>query len=200
MGLPARAEELGVLARQRPLVRGAEEVPAEDLRALVVEDRRLDGALQEVVGVAAEELVERVLARDVYGQAAAAPPGAPPHLPQRGDGPGERDDDGRVELADVDPELQRVGRDHRAQLAANEAALELAALLGGVAGAVGGDEPGELWIAVLLQIRDEQLVQNLDALARLHEADQARPVAHEPREQLGRLAERASGAGRDPRR
>ena len=109
-----------------------------------IEDRGLDGALQEVVGVTAEELVERVLARDVYGQAAATAPGAPPHLPQRGDGPGERDNDGRVELADVDPELERVGRDHRAQLAADEPALELAALLGGVAGAVGGDEPGEL--------------------------------------------------------
>ncbi len=33
-------------------------------------------------------------------------------------------------------------------------------------------------------------MEDLDALARLHEADQARPVAHEPREQLGRLPER----------
>ena len=180
-------------------MRGAEQVPAEDLGALVVEDRGLDGALQEVVGVAAEELVERVLARDVHGQAAAATPGAAPHLAQRGDGPGERDDDRGVELADVDPELQRVGRDHRAQLAADEAALELAALLGGVAGAVGGHELGELGIA-LLQIRDEQLVQDLDALARLHEADQPRAVAHEPREQLGGLGRAPSGAGRAPRR
>ena len=114
-------------------------MPAEDLRVLVVEDRRLDGALEEVVGVAAEELVERVLAGDVDGEAAAAPAGAAPHLAQRGDGAGERDDDRGVELADVDAELQRVGRDHRAQLAADQAALQLAALLGGVAGAVGGD-------------------------------------------------------------
>ena len=42
--------------------------------------------------------------------------GAPPHLAQRGDRAGERDDHGGVQLADVDAELQRVGRDHRAQL------------------------------------------------------------------------------------
>ena len=35
-------------------------------------------------------------------------------------------------------------------------------------------------------------MQDLDALARLHEADQARAVAHEPREQLGRLGERGA--------
>ena len=149
VGLPARAEELGVLARQRPLVRGAEQVGAEDLGVLVVEDRGLDGALEEVGGVAAEELVERVLARDVHREAPPAPPGAAPHLAQRGDGAGERDDDRGVELADVDPELERVGGDHRAQLAADEAPLELAALLGGVAGAVGGDEPRELGVVLL---------------------------------------------------
>ncbi len=189
MGLPARAEELGVLAGQRPLVRGAEEVAAEDLGVLVVEDRGLDGALQEIVGVAAEELVERVLARDVHRQPPPAPPRATPHLPQRGDGPGERDDDRGVELADVDPELERVGCDYRTQLAAHEAPLELAALLGGVAGAVGSDELGELRVGVF-EVGDEQLVEDLDALARLHEADQPRAVAHEPREQLGGLGER----------
>ena len=112
----------------------------------MVEDRCLDGPFQEVFGVAAEELVERVLAGDVDRQAPAAAAGAAPHLAQRGDGPGEGDDDGRVELADVDAELQRVGRDHRAQLPADEAALELAALLGGVAGAVGRHELRKLRI------------------------------------------------------
>ena len=151
VGLPARPEELGVVVRQRALVRGAEQVLAVDQRALVVEDRGLDGALQELVGVAAEELVERVLAGDVHGQPAPrrsiGAPGAAPHLAQRGDRAGERDDDRGVERADVDAELERVGRDHGAQLAAHQPALELAALLGGVAGAVGDDELGELGVA-----------------------------------------------------
>ncbi len=44
MRLPARAEELRVAARQRTLVRGAQQVRAVDQRALVVEDRRLHRA------------------------------------------------------------------------------------------------------------------------------------------------------------
>ncbi len=100
---------------------GAEQVRAVDLRALVIEDRRLDGARQEVLRVAAEELVERVLAGDVDREPAAAPAGPAPHLAQRGNGARERHDDAGVELADVDPQLERVGRDHGEQLAAASA-------------------------------------------------------------------------------
>ncbi len=75
------------------------------------------GRLEELLRVAREELVERVLAGDVDGQAAAAAAGASPHLAQAGDGAGEGDADRGVELADVDPELERVGRDDAEQLA-----------------------------------------------------------------------------------
>ncbi len=79
------------------------------------------GPAQELVGMAAEELVERVLAGDVDGQPAAAAAGAAPHLPQAGDRAGERDADRGVELADVDPELERVGGDDAEQLAVDRA-------------------------------------------------------------------------------
>ena len=118
-----------------------------DLLVLVVEDRRLDRAVEELVGVAAEELVERVLARDVDRQPAAAAPGAAPHLAQRGDRAGERHADRGVERADVDAELERVGGDDAEQLALDEPALELAPLLRRVAGAVGRDPLGELGAA-----------------------------------------------------
>ena len=118
-----------------------------DLLVLVVEDRGLDRAVEELVGVAAEELVERVLARDVDGEPAAAAPGAAPHLAQRGDGAGERHADRRVERADVDAELERVGRHDGEQLARDERRLELAPLLRRVAGAVGRDAVGELAVA-----------------------------------------------------
>ncbi len=110
-------EDLVVLVGERQLVGGGDQVAGGDLLAFVVEDRRLDRAVDELVGVAAEELVEGVLAGDVDGEAAAAAPGPPPHLAQAGDGAGEGDADRRVELADVDAELERVGRDHRQQLA-----------------------------------------------------------------------------------
>ena len=191
-----RAEKLGVVVGERPLVSGAEQVLAKDQRALVVEDRGLHGSLQELFGVAAEELVQRVLAGDVHGQAAPAPldrraPGATPHLPQRGDGAGKRDDDGGVERADVDAQLERVSRDDGAQLTAHQTALELAPLLGGVAGAVGDDELGQLGVGLGEVVFDEAAEQ-LDGLARLDEADRACVLAHEAREQLGGLAERGA--------
>ncbi len=111
-------------------MRGAQQVGEVDRLVLVVEDRRLDGPVEELVGVAAEELVQRVLARDVDRQPAAAAARPAPHLAQRRDRAGERDDDRRVQRPDVDAQLQGVGRDHREQLAAHQATLQLAALLG----------------------------------------------------------------------
>ena len=78
-----QAEVLGVGGLERALVRRAQQVLGVDLLVLVVEDRVLDRAVEELVGVAAEELVERVLARDVDGEPAAAAAGAAPLLSQR---------------------------------------------------------------------------------------------------------------------
>ena len=123
---------------------GAQQVLGADLGAVGVDDRRLDRTAQELLRVAGEELVERVLAGDVDGEAAAAAAGATPHLAQARDGAGEGDADRGVELADVDPELERVGRDHAQQLAGDESMFDLMALLGGVAASVGGDPLGQL--------------------------------------------------------
>ena len=82
------------------------------ISALGIEDRRLDRPPQEIVGMAAEELIQGILARDVDRQAAARRP-ARPHIWRSCHGPGKRDADRGVEPADVDPELQRVGRDDR---------------------------------------------------------------------------------------
>src|SRR5204863_207344 len=77
--------------RERQLVCRRREVLEVDLLRLVVEDRALHGAVEELVGVAAEELVERVVARDVHGEAGLAAPGPAPHLPKRSDRARERD-------------------------------------------------------------------------------------------------------------
>ena len=141
---PALAEHLRVGIGERQLVGGGEQVRELDPLVLVVEDRRLHRPLEELLRVAAEELVERVLAGDVERQPLAAPPGPAPHLAQARDRAGEGDADRRVELADVDPELERVGGDHREQLARRQARLDLPALLRRVAGPVGGDPLREL--------------------------------------------------------
>ena len=124
-------------------VRGAQQVRGVELLVLVVEDRGLDRPLQELVGMAAEELVERVLARDVDREPAAAPPGAAPHLAQRRDGPRERHADRGIQRPDVDPQLQRIGRHDAEQLAVHQPPLELAPLRRRVARPVRRDPLGQ---------------------------------------------------------
>ena len=107
--------------------------------SFVVEDRGLDRAVEERIRMAAEELIQGVLAGHVHREAAPAAPRPAPHLAQRGDGPREGDEDRRVQRADVDPQLQRVRGHHAEQLALDQPPLELAPLLRRVAGAVGRD-------------------------------------------------------------
>ena len=83
-----RPEDLGVRRRERPLVRGREDVPVEDPRRYVVEESRLRVPLEERGRVVDEELVEPVLARDEQREPARAPAGAAPLLPERRTVPG----------------------------------------------------------------------------------------------------------------
>ena len=165
-------------------------MPAGDLLALVVEDRRLDRPADELVRVAAEELVERVLAGDVDGEAAAPAPRPPPHLAQAGDGAGEGDADRRVELADVDAELERVGGDDREQLAGGQPRLDLAPLLRRVAAAVGRDPRRQLRLAARLQRFAGEALDQLDPAPALEEADRPHAVGDQLGEQVGGLRER----------
>ena len=62
------AQRLPVAIVERRLERGREDVAVEDPRVGVVEDGRLDAALQERLGLPHEELVERVLARHEHAR------------------------------------------------------------------------------------------------------------------------------------
>ena len=121
--------------------------------------------------MAAEELVEAVDPGEVDGEAVAAAAGPAPHLPEAGDGSRKADADRRVELADVDPELERVGRDDRPQLAGAQPGLDLAALLGRVAGPVGGDRVGQVAATAVEQGVAAELVDQLGAAPAADEAD-----------------------------
>jgi hypothetical protein len=182
VGAPAGAQDRRVVIAQRRLVGRTQEVLGVDLGTLRIEDRRLDRPVEKFVGVPAEELVERVLAGDVDGEAAAPAAGPAPHLLEARDRPWERDADRRVERADVDPELERVGRDDAEQLAVRQAPFDLAALAGRVTGAVGRNPVGQLLVVEPL---DRVAQDQLDALARLHEADRPRAGADQLGEQLG---------------
>jgi hypothetical protein len=200
---PSRAQELGIRFRQGQLVGGREHVRRLDPVVLVVEDGALHRSLQELVGMAAEELVERVLARDVQREPLAAPPGPAPHLPQAGDRAGKSGADRRVEIADVDPQLERVGRDDREQVSRGEPGLDLAALLRRVARPVRRDPLGELRPAELLEPHPGEALDQLDPPPAAQEADRSHPLADQIGQQLRGLGQhRAPGhrPGVDDRR
>ena len=95
-----------------------------------------------------------------------AAPRAPPHLAQARHRAGEGHAQGGVEVADVDAELERVGRHHREQVALGEPQLDLAPLGRRVAGAVGGDPLREVAAAGLLETRPREALDQLDAAPR----------------------------------
>jgi hypothetical protein len=161
-----------------------------DLLGGVVEDRRLDRPLQELLGVAAKELVERVVAGDVDGEPAPlAAPGAAPLLAEARHRAGKGDRDGGIEVADVDAELERARGDHAEELSLGEPALDLAPLLRRIAGPVGSDAIGRGRSSVLLQAHAGELVDQLGGATAAGEADRARARGDQVGEELGRLAE-----------
>ena len=75
-----------------------------------VEDRLLDGLVEQRLGVCDEIGVERVVAGDQHGQRVAGAAARPPDLlPPGGSGAGEAGDDDRVESRHVDAELDVFG-------------------------------------------------------------------------------------------
>ena len=114
---------------QRPLVGRGLEVRSADVRVVEVDDRLLDAASQQAVGLAHEVLVERVLAGHQHGVAVPGPAGPPPALAQAGDRAGEAGDERDVEAADVDPQLERLRRHDGVELVREEAPLDVAPLL-----------------------------------------------------------------------
>ncbi len=169
--------------------RGAE-VAEPDLRALRVEHRGLDAAAKQGLGVAREEPVEPVGGGHVQREPLTAAAGSSPLLAQARDGAGEADRDRAVEQPDVDPELERVGRRHAEELARDEIALDRAALLGGVARAIGREPERQVGAPSRLERLAGDPEHDLDSTAAAHEADRAQAGSRERREQARRLGER----------
>ena len=181
------AERGGVRRLDRPLVGGGVDVGIEDPRVRVIEPRRLDLAPEQGLGLAHEELVERVLARDQHREPVTAAPGPSPLLAQRGDGAGEAHRDRAVQLADVDAELERVGCRDSEQLPVHQPAFDLATLRGRVAGPV-RRQPGS---GRRVDPVGGEAVDQLGRLAALREADRAQAARDEARHEQRRLRERA---------
>ena len=149
----AARRRLGVLRRQRQLVGGrrpgaARWISSDSWSRIAA----LHRAVEELVGVAAEELVERVVAGHVHREARCCGGPARPHIWRRlRDGARERHADRGVEVADVDAELERVGGHDGQQVALGQPPLDLAPLRRRVAGAVGRDPLGQVAAARVLE-------------------------------------------------
>ena len=162
-----------------------------DVRIVQVDHRLLDHAAQEPLGLAHEVLVECVLAGDEHGPAVSPPPRAAPPLPEAGDRTGEAGHEGDVEFADVDAELEGAGRDHGVELVLEEPALDVAALLRRVAGAVGLNAVGGPGVA-LVEAAADGAEDELRRLAGRREGDHARAGQHGLAGHVGRFCERAA--------
>mmetsp|Transcript_7234 Transcript_7234/g.30828 ORF Transcript_7234/g.30828 Transcript_7234/m.30828 type:complete len:464 (-) Transcript_7234:3308-4699(-) len=123
---------------ERQLVRRARDVRGENRRV-----RAIDGGafllrrLEQLFGMTHEVLVQRSVEGDVHAQRAfASPPGSASLLRQRGRRAGEAQVKGRVQNADINAQLQSVGRGHGAKRPVEQSALGSAAVAGGVSPAV----------------------------------------------------------------
>src|SRR6185503_15451989 len=119
-------------------------------------------------------------------EAVVAAPGPAPLLSEARDRAREPDRDGGVERADVDAELQRVRRGDAEQVALDQPALDLAALGGRVAGAIGGEAARRLAVDAL----GGEAVDELSSLPALDEADGSLLALDQVGHQAGSLAER----------
>ena len=192
--LVAERRAVGVVDRR--LERRSRDVAVEHARVRVVEDRRLDAAAEQRLGLAHEVLVERVLRGDEHREPVAAPARAAPLLAQARDRAREADGDRAVEQADVDAELERVGRRDAEQLALDEAPLDVASLLRRVAGAVRREPLRRLRVDAV----GRHAVDELGRLAALREADRAQVALHERWPAGARRRRARSRAGRARRR
>ena len=136
LGQRAKAGKIRLIERQ--LERRRPQVAGQHVRIIGIDDGMLGRLSEEIIGMAGKVLIDRIVAGQENGQAfvvaAACPPGL---LPGAGDRAGITGQQDHVERADVDTQLQGVGRGHTPQLAGEQLALDLASLAGQVAAAVG---------------------------------------------------------------
>src|SRR5581483_4112600 len=115
-----------------------------------------------------------------------APACAAPLLPEARDRARKADRDGAVEQADVDAELERIGRGHAEELSLDELPLDIAPLLRRVPGAVRREPYRRVGVDTLRR----HSVHELRCLPALREADRSQAALDERRIHAGRLTER----------
>ena len=172
----------------RQLENRALELVQQDVDVVRIDVARLRGGAEQILGMADDELVDRRRGGDQdrqrdFGRAARSAR----LLPAGGDGAGEPGHHRRVQPADVDAQLQRVGRHHPPQRPVAQPAFDTAPLVREVAAAIGGDGVG----AAAQRLRDIRGDQ-LRARAGTREHDGLHPAAQQAGGDLVSLVDDAS--------
>ena len=148
-----RAEALALLKRE--LERGAFHVVDEDRQVVRVDEAVLGRAGEKILRMIDDELVEWVRVCDEDGDGNPGSPSRTPRLlPRRCDSSRIAGDDGHVECADVDPELERVRRDDAEHRALPQTGFDLAPLFGEVPAPVASDDVAALDALLDLVLQD----------------------------------------------
>ena len=174
---------------QRLFHRGAIDVAEEDIRIGRVENAGLHRPAQQGLRMVDQVGIHRLIAGDeYYERALPAAAGAPGLLPKARDGPREACRDHGIEPTDIDAQLEGGGGGDAEQGGVVKRALQLAAVLGQVTGAVGGDALGKIGPA---EATGEHLGRahghDLGRAARTHKGHGARALGDEGGHHLGRL-------------
>ena len=122
---------------ERALIGGAQQMLRNDPAILRIHHSALVRAAKEVFRMTHEELVQRIVHCDHYGERlVATAPGAAGLLPCAGDRARIPGKDRGVQPADVDAELERICRGDAYQLAIEQSLLDTPALLGRISRSV----------------------------------------------------------------
>jgi hypothetical protein len=130
-----------LLRVERDLERGALEVVHEHMQVVGIDQSGLRGAVQDVLGVLDDVLIDGRRGRDEErGRKVLTPPRAAHLLPRRRDGAGIAEEHRGLQRADVDAELERIRGYDAADGPIAEAALDRAPLGRQIATAVAADQ------------------------------------------------------------
>ena len=167
-----------------------------DFGVVWIERDRLDRACHQGLGMARKPLVERIVAQHQEAESTLSAPGTTPLLAERRDRTRKAHHNGTIKLADVDTELEGVGRDHGPQGSTGQPRLDLAAHLGRIARPIRLDTVGQHG-GTARQLVAHAPQDQLDHLPTRGKADHALIVDH----QLGHEADRVlDPRGASPRR
>ena len=151
---------IAFLGRERQLERRALHVIDEDVQVVRIDERVFGRGVEEERRMPRNELIDRRARRHHHRRrlprATAGTAGA---LPRRGDRAGITRHDAHIERADVDAELERVGRHDATNLAGAQALLDLAAPQRQVSAAIATNALGHAGhiLEIFLEIGGEDL-------------------------------------------